>query len=129
MEKFYWGGFTENDFKQYCDNVDVLGEDWFVGAVRIGDLCFDLVTRDFGDGGITLTYDLYIGGVNDGYGCKNGHPYTYGDGGSFRGSCTDMTYEEFTAYAEGVLSEFIAGCKPTDDYNVQSKADEPLCIW
>lgn len=129
MGKFYWGGFTAEDFNRYCENAHDIGADWFVGAVRIGDLCFDLVTRDFGGGEITLSYDLYIGGVDDGYGCKNGYPYTFGDGGSFRGSCSDMTYDEFTEYAEGVLSDFIAGYAPTADYDVQTKANEPLNIW
>lgn len=127
MRRFYWDGFKEEDYNRTREKIEDGVADLYVGSVRIGNLCFDLVTRDYGDG-ITLDYDLYIGGVDEGYGSKNGYPYTFGGGGNFCENCTVMNYEQFKEYAEAVLCLCIDGYG-IEKHRVKEKAEEPLNRW
>jgi hypothetical protein len=45
--KFDWSGFTKEDFTDYCAKMEngQLYADDYVGCVRTGELCFDLVLR------------------------------------------------------------------------------------
>lgn len=67
--KFNWNSFTEEDFVNYCATIENerMFDNDFIGCVRIGDLCFDLIVREYNDE-FVLDYDLYVGGFDDGYG-------------------------------------------------------------
>lgn len=148
--KFDWNEFTANDFVDYCAKVenDMIQTDEYVGCVRVGNLCFDLLVRTDGDDGkMWLSYDLYVGGVDTGYGYadikkavdmyyglpndgeKNPqYPYDYAEGGDFEDTMISMTYDDFQKYAEAKFEEHIL----TWSYNEASlleKANEPLHIW
>lgn len=127
--KFDWRDFDETKFEN-CKKDMETGDhiDDYIGAVRVGNLCFDLVLRGCDDtNGSILTYDLYVGGVDTGYGYKNDYPYDYDDGGSFKG-IEEMDYHEFVTYAEKAMSEYIMESKYALADLVE-KASEPLNIW
>lgn len=125
--EFYWD-LTEENFnslqKNFVQN--------FIGCVRVGDICFDIVERspsDWEKDGCFLTADLYVGGVDNGYGYSSiddWYPYDERDGYCFDEKVYSMTYEEFKEYAEKTLSEFIDYC---NDEEVKAKAKMPLHIW
>lgn len=129
--KFNWNGFTEEDFVDYCakmENNQVCNGD-FIGCVTVGDLCFDLIVRENGNE-LMLDYDLYIGGVDDGYGYgKDNYPYTEGGGGSFEESMIGYTYETFMKIAESKFEDFIMNSHFSSKYNLVEKANKPLHIW
>lgn len=123
--KFDWKNFGLDRFGQTLRKMpERRFADWCVGSVRVGDICFDLVLRDYGDDGLTLTYDTYVGGIDDGYGYGIAHyPYTFADGGSLS---VLPSYGDFKSSAEKVFTEYI------NDYgmfDLPAKADMPLHIW
>jgi hypothetical protein len=134
---FYWTNFTEVDFAKYCGKAESakMGPDDYVGCVRVGDLCFDLVARmDDNCEKWYLSYDLYVGGVDTGYGYSDrnrdfpSYPYDYADGGDFKDCILSMTYEEFQRYAEAEFIKFIVTW-PYKKANLVDKFLEPLKIW
>lgn len=135
--KFDWTNFTEVDFTDYCaktENDILIATDDYVGCVRVGNLCFDLLIRFDDNNKSYLSYDLYVGGVDSGYGYSSRndkteeYPYDYADGGMFEDRMIWMTYEEFQKYAEYEFEKYIN----THNYSEASlvdKANEPLNIW
>ena len=129
--KFDWTNFTRVDFTDYCAKVenDMLAADEYVGCVRVGNLCFDLLVRFDEDNKWWLSYDLYVGGVDTGYGyAESNYPYDYADGGNFEDTMISMTYEEFQKYAEEKFELFIT-MWPYEAASLVEKANEPLNIW
>lgn len=128
--KFDWTNFTEIDFTDYCSKAEngLMYEDEYVGCVRVGNLCFDLMIRD-NDGKLYLSYDLYVGGVDSGYGyTTSDYPYDYAEGGNFEDTMISMSYEEFQKYAEEKFELFIK-IWPYEAASLIEKANEPLNIW
>lgn len=124
--------FTEEDFdncKRFAQDLD--NADYYVGAVRVGDLCFDFVLRQLENHTpLWLCYDLYVGGIDDGYGYGlNNYPYSFDDGDCFATSIYDLSYEEFKSMAEKVLTDYINKNDNSETYNLVQKANEPLHIW
>ena len=147
--KFDWTNFTSIDFTDYCAKVenDIIESDDYVGCVRVGDLCFDLLVRTDGEDKWWLSYDLYVGGVDTGYGYSdvvrakkiyNGepydepkdpqYPYDYAEGGDFEGTMISMTYEDFQKHAEAEFKKYIKTW-PYKEVSLIKKANEPLNIW
>ena len=129
--KFNWDGFIEEDFANYCATIE--NEKMFdndsVGCIRIGDLCFDLVLREYNNE-FVLDYDLYVGGVDDGYGYgKDNYPYTEGGGGTFEDSLISMSYDDFVKQAEEAFTDYIYHSNYSAEYNLVDKANEPLHTW
>ena len=137
MMKFDWSNFTQNDFVDYCaktENEMLTAIDDYVGCVRVGNLCFDLLVEMDNKNKWRLAYDLYVGGVDSGYGysARNDkmeeYPYDYADGGMFEDTMISMSYEDFQKHAEAEFEKYIK----THTYNAASlieKANEPLNIW
>ena len=129
--KFNWDGFTEEDFVKYCATIEneKMFDNEFIGCVRIGDLCFDLMIREYNDE-FVLDYDLYVGGIDDGYGYGNENsPYTEGGGGSFEDSLISMSYNDFVKQAEEAFTDYIYHSNYSAEYNLVDKANEPLHTW
>ena len=127
---FDWTNFTENDFVDYCARVEngmVYGDDYH-GCVRIGDLCFDLVTRSHEKGKLWLSYDLYVGGVDTGYGYSDDYPYDYAEGGDFEDCMINLSYDDFKKTAEEHFKVFI-NTWPYNKADLVAKANKPLNIW
>lgn len=130
--KFDCSNFGEADFDIYKEKYKdcELYVDTYLGCARVGELCFDFVTREFTKGTLTLTYDLYVGGIDTGYGYGlNDYPYDFADGGSFK-DVTNMTYKEFVLYAEKVMAEYINENENKYGYaSLTEKANEDLKKW
>ena len=129
--KFDWTNFTKIDFTDYCAKVEnsMIGYDDYVGCVRVGNLCFDLIVFYDENGKQFLAYDLYVGGVDSGYGyTASDYPYDYAEGGNFEDTMISMTYEEFQKYAEEKFELFIT-MWPYEAASLIEKANEPLNIW
>ena len=95
----------------------------YLGSCRIGNLCFDILVRD-DEGRSYLSYDCYIGGIDDGYGYgKDGYPYTYGDGGDWDSLFPGCSLEAFQESAENEFREFIVKNR------LEGKAGEDLRTW
>ena len=127
---FNWNDFDKKGFEIACEmlkeNDD--NED-FVGSVRVGNLCFDVVTREYNDK-LYLDYDLYVGGVDTGYGYADDYPYDYAGGGSFDESCVEMNYEEFKAHAEETMENYINDEETAYIHaSLIKKANEELKVW
>lgn len=135
--QFEWS-FPKNVYLNIVDmeKNDDIDDGFFVGSCRAGDLCFDLVGREV-EGGktrITLCYDLYVGGIDTGYGYSHieeshGYPYTEADGGWLYGKCQELPYEEFLKYAEEQFAEYIEHSTYTESMNLVEKANAPLHVW
>ena len=129
--KFDWTEFLESDFTGYCAKAKsntITSED-FIGCVRVGDLCFDLLISYNLQGKMFMAYDLYVGGVDTGYGYSvAGYPYDYAGGGNFEDSITNMTYEEFRKYAEEKFELFIT-IFPYEPISLVEKANHLCGIW
>ena len=129
--KFNWNGFTEEDFANYCATIknEQMFDNDFVGCVTVGDLCFDFVVREYDDR-FVLDYDLYVGGIDDGYGYgKDNYPYIEAEGGSFADTIISMNYDEFVKQAEELFTDYIYNSYYSAKYNLVDKANEPLHIW
>lgn len=129
--KFNWDGFIEEDFANYCATIEneKMFDNDFIGCARIGDLCFDLVLREYNNE-FVLDYDLYVGGVDDGYGYgKDNYPYTEGGGGTFEDSLISMSYDDFVKQAEEAFTDYIYHSNYSAEYNLVDKANEPLHTW
>lgn len=97
--------------------------DEYIGCCRVGDICFDLMIR--GNDDIQwISYDCYIGGVDDGYGYGiDNYPYTYGDGGDWPDLLEGKTFAEFKEIAEKEFTSFIV------NNHLEDKANQELHIW
>lgn len=127
MRNYDWE-FDAAAFENYCAKIESgdLFADEYVGCVRVGELCFDLVLRELEKDRLTLTFDLYVGGVNSGYGYSKiepEYPYDEADGEAFSDDCTGMTYAEFQAMAIGKFENYI------QIKHLEDKADMPLHKW
>ena len=77
--KFKWN--LQPEFQRYKENQHTYTKESesgeYVGSVRVGNLCFDIM-----DWGNHLWFDLYVGGVDTGYGygadTTKGGSYTVG---------------------------------------------------
>ena len=138
--KFDWSGFTADDFVDYCARMENSMEyaDNYIGNVRVGELCFDLVLRDYeGNGTLVLTYDLYVGGVDSGYGYSRideGYPYDYAEGSDFDDTCISIPYDEFQKIAETAFRNYIkwynqSGAAYGTYSDLNEKAEAPLHVW
>ena len=129
--EFNWDNFTEEDFVNYCaiiENGKMFDNDC-MGCVRIGDLCFDLVVREYNHE-FVLDYDLYVGGLDDGYGYgKENYPYTAGGGGTFEDALISLSYDDFVKQVEEIFTNYIYHFNYSENYNLVDKANQPLHIW
>lgn len=123
---FDYRGFTEQDFnKTKADVLNKIIEEDYVGCVRIGDLCFDIVAYPEVQ---CFCIDLYIGGIDDGYGYKNGYPYTQYDGFDVPFHKMETSnYEEFKGLIERRM--FLVITKADKTYHTLDKANQELHVW
>lgn len=116
-----------------------------IGQARTGDICFDLVLRAADDDSYFLGLDLYVGGIDDGYGYSaedamlNGdyiyehqvpneelYPYTEHDGcGGPLANYAGLTFEELVEKLETEMTEYIDS---TDDI-VREAANRSFHYW
>lgn len=143
--EYDWRGLTETEFENYKKAKPMA--DTFIGCCRVGDVCFDLVTRELEFNQMTLTYDVYVGGEDTGYGYSARkaiegnpakfktkydvpdellYPYDEADGGCFTNSCIEYSYEDFRTMAEKEFTKFL---EESDYPNIRIKAEMPLHIW
>lgn len=89
------------------------GEREYIGSVRTGELCFDILSC-----GDKLFFDLYVGGVNTGYG------YSYKS--EYEDFIEDLTkyIEEHIRTHEGYVTDFKA-----IPVSLIEKADAELKLW
>lgn len=121
--RFVWDADAEKMFNAWHDG----NATDYLFCVRVGDLCFEVKGMEEDDPDYPAEYDLYVGGVDDGYGysrIKPGYPYTYYNGGVFRENAFVVGFDEFKGIAEKEFSEFI-----NSDDELVTKALEPLNIW
>lgn len=115
------------------------GDDYgdYIGSARVGNLCFDIINW-----GNHLWFDLYVGGVDTGYGysCREeykDYPYDYADSCSFRwdDDVKNISLEEFQKELSEYIKEHI---KTLEGYvtdvkamaiNLIDKANEELQLW
>ena len=131
----------ENEYEKYRKHQHEYtdGDDYgdYIGSVRIGNLCFDIINW-----GNHLWFDLYVGGVDTGYGYsdRNGfenYPYDYADACSFSWyeDVYNVSLEEFEKDLSEYLEEHIEGLEGyvTDvgaiPVSLIDKANEELQLW
>ena len=152
--KFNWDNFTEIDFANYCAKMengfwdhesgfDKYINDDYIGCVRVGDLCFDIMVFFDEKSKPVFGYTLFSGGVDTGYGYANpnkwneelyneadDYPYDCVENGSFEDTCISMTYEDFQKYAEKEFENFIYKMDKTYDLEfLVAKANQELHVW
>lgn len=131
----------EDDYNKYkkhqheYGDYDSVGD--YIGSVRVGSLCFDIINW-----GNHLWFDLYVGGVDTGYGYSDkkgyeNYPYDYADSCSFRWdeNVKEITLEEFQKELSEYIEEHIEKMEGyvTDvraiAVSLINKANEDLQLW
>lgn len=130
--KYCWDELTKADY----ENIKIYPDE-FVGKIRCGELCFDVLIRDNGEDGYSFSYDCYVANVDSGYGyTKDGIAYDYASGSDWY--IFGLPYEDFVRESERVLDEFISWSDETpsglftihrNPYSLRGKANAPLLIW
>ena len=91
--------------------------DQYVGHVHVGDICVDIIIRDYGDEDEKLAYsfDLYVAGEDTGYGYKRvkaedgtEFPYDYAEGDDIWVADLPTDFETFKKKAEKLITWYIA---------------------
>ena len=131
MYKFVWD-FSEDTFER-CKTENAYD---FVGNVRVGNICFDIMQLD---DDASLWVDCYVGGVDSGYGYgEDMYPYDYVNSvGTVisRALYENMSRDQFVEYVEKELTKEINDAKTYECWetketiNLIDKANEPLRIW
>lgn len=110
--EFCWDNFKKEKYTDIKDKLDKRAElaDDYIGSVRVGEICVDVLIRDYGEGDTpkyAYSYDFYVANEDTGYGYRleSNIPYDYADG-------TDLTdlalsYDEFVKKSEELLTSFI----------------------
>ena len=114
--------------------------DEYIGHIHVGDICIDIIVRDYGNEKEMLAYsfDLYVYGEDTGYGYKddksgNRIPYDYAEGCDIFDSDLPISFEKFKEMAEKLIARYIVvndtkfgGKNP---YSLVGKASESIRIW
>lgn len=131
-------GFSKKQYEDMIQdyNKNSLAPDDCIGQVRIGNLCFDVVTRQYDS--LVLDFDLYVGGVDTGYGystLSEEYPYDYADGSNLDSmeNIRTLSYEQFVKFAENIFTNFLQTTEESyekaNNVSLARKAKEPLMIW
>lgn len=128
--------FNWNELKKenYTNNKKELLElvDDCIGFIRIGEICVDVVIRDYGEEGnkLAYSYDFYVANEDTGYGYKEdlNIPYDYADGTDLFN--LSLSYEDFVKESERIITEFInANDRKDHKYSLIEKANKSLLMW
>lgn len=152
MFRFHWSeDFQKTGMRNMRDalaNGTQYGD--CIGQARCGDICFDLVIRDYrdcveGEDEVYLGMDLYVGGIDSGYGysaedamltgkyaTKHDVPddelYPYDEHDGCGGPLKDyagLSFEDFIAAAELEMNEYLLSCGD----EVLAAARRPFHYW
>lgn len=128
MYKWIW----ENEqIKEFLETISKDRDDMpmdFIGEVRAGNICFDMVERE-AEGKYYLWADLYVGGIDSGYGLNN-YPYDFIDDIDYiweTEALKELSVEKFKEQVEKKLTELINNSD--SEYHLTDKANEQLNVW
>ena len=137
-EFFYDRDFLKNGISRMktCFN-SLFCTDNYIGSARTGDICFDFVVRDDrtddDPNEIYLNIDLYVGGIDSGYGYSDrnhetpNYPYDYREGcGGYLWEYLDHDLDELIELLEKEMTEYLNGIK---DKDVRAAIARPLHYW
>lgn len=145
MKSMTWS-WDKNQEKEICSflrdvnkNTSDPGEYDFLCNVRCGELCFDIVERETDPGVMKVFADLYVGGIDSGYGySETGYPYDYmddigyvWDASVFKG----LDLNGLKAIVEQEITKCVLGAKTArttrglEAVDLLEKAEMPLHIW
>ena len=121
--------------ENYTNDKTKLAEmvDDCIGFIRIGEICIDVIIRDYGNADLpeyAYSYDFYIANEDTGYGYKedmNNLPYDYADGTDLKD--LTLSYNEFVKKSEELIENFIEENVKVNRYSLIEKANKPLLIW
>lgn len=127
MFNFCWDNLTEDNFKKFYEVFIHTDDDLIddcVGQVRAGVICIDLIIRTDNEK-MWLSYDVYVGYCDSGYGYKNNIPYDYKDGGDFKNAdvITNHEYADFKEMMKKEFTDFIM------KNNLINEANQTLIKW
>lgn len=116
--KFKWNIADEHRWDRYKKEQGEEESDSgnYIGSVRAGDLCFDIL-----EWGNHLWFDLYVGGVDTGYGYgADGYPYDFFDvlGFAWYDKIRDTTDAEFKEQVEKHITEIL---KKNPEYTTDTR--------
>ena len=137
LEEDEYENYRKHQHEYDFDDQDGSGEGNYIGSVRTGNLCYDIL-----EWGNHLWFDLYVGGVDTGYGYSDkegykNYPYDYADSCSFRWDkdVSKINIEEFknelTQFIEKKLiydKEYLSYLE-VKKVNLIEKANEELKLW
>lgn len=120
MYKFEWSKFSKAEYEER-------NRPWecYLGAVRVGDICIDLLSGGEDEG---VRYDFYVANEDTGYGYKDDIPYDFADGG-FINADSELTYASFVKLAEKTFAEHIEQLDTAYGYSLKKHAAKPLLLW
>ena len=84
-KKWPWIWKGEDCFEEFCKDIKekTVDEKWYRGeeadyicSLSCGSICYDLMCIKDSNGKRFLRLDLFVGGIDTGYGYRNGYPYT-----------------------------------------------------
>lgn len=129
---------NEDEFERYKVNqhnpeyqLEGSGDGNYIGCVRCGELCYDIL-----EWGNHIWFDLYVGGVDTGYGYgKDNYPYDYCDVASFSFwyDVSNYSVKEFknvlSAYIREELKTVVGYYVYGEEVNLIEKANKELKEW
>lgn len=130
--KINWDGLKREN---YINGEEKLAKmvDECIGFIRIGEICVDVLIKDYGDEDIPVyaySYDFYVANEDTGYGYRigmNNLPYDYADGADLED--LTLSYGEFVKKSEELITKFIEENDKIKGYSLIEKANKPLLIW
>lgn len=111
--------------------------DNYIGSARTGDICFDFVVLDDryeGDGGeVYFNLDLYVGGIDSGYGYSDRNPETPNYPYDFRDGCggllkdyLGLSLDELVKKLEAEMTEYLDS---VTDEDTRAAINRPYHYW
>lgn len=136
--KFVWD-MEEKEWDRYpawinacVDGDGIVNTAGVVGCCRVGNLVFDIRAWGQMPNKVGLGYELYVGGVDNGYNwTSDGYPYDLVDDyGEFPIDVIEMDLKDFESMAEKVFEKFINDVATRYKHaDLIAKANEPLHVW
>lgn len=130
--KINWDELKRENYINKEEDLSEMVEDC-IGFIRIGEICVDVVIRDYGyadNPEYVYSYDFYVANEDTGYGYKeemNNLPYDYADGTDLK--AITLSYDEFVEKSEELITRYIEENDKTNGYSLVEKANKPLLIW
>ena len=100
---WYWKEDQKRSINDFLEKINngTCGEEGYIGCVRTGELCFDLIVREHDPETYKLDADLYVSGVDSKYGISpTGKQYDFFSDVGFSLNAEDFADMDYMKFIE-----------------------------